>query len=258
MFTGILYERFSRVTYERSPTRCRSTIVHRNLWNSCRDKSVVAVQKLLCSVWESTKISETYGLWLEINFLVVKALSQAIHGDTCLTCIHCSGIAFNHTAIQNHMKSHEEKKVRYSCGTCLCTFASDLALFDHLSVAHGVSLYYFCKVCGFGSTSADSVFQHISIHNGHNYVRHLIYKPFIWISHFQSLVQRFGACPAQLLNYDPTDELEFRSQILNKTIQLVSPSDCSHRSMLLQCETVVSCKTCHCTVSEISTIFVLY
>lgn len=188
--------------------------------------------------------TETYGIpvvtkasWLCRNCCVVfenqpkYQKHMAIHGDTCLTCIHCSGIAFNHTAIQNHMKSHEEKKVRYSCGTCLCTFASDLALFDHLSVAHGVSLYYFCKVCGFGSTSADSVFQHISIHNGHNY----------------SLVQRFGACPAQLLNYDPTDELEFRSQILNKTIQLVSPSDCSHRSMLLQCETVVSCKTCHCT-----------
>uniref|UniRef100_A0A8R1HYY6 C2H2-type domain-containing protein n=1 Tax=Caenorhabditis japonica TaxID=281687 RepID=A0A8R1HYY6_CAEJA len=152
-----------------------------------------------------------------------------IHGDTIHACNHCSGIAFNLVTIANHMNAHNNRAVTYGCGTCTVKFHSDLALMDHLHITHDVKLFYFCKVCGFGSTDPDRVVNHMSVHSDHHY----------------TMVQRFGACPVQLLNYEPDDEQKFRMKWQSKAIELYEPSDCTHRSMLLSNETVVSCKTCH-------------
>lgn len=155
------------------------------------------------------------------------------HGATSHSCVMCSSIGFNLSSLQSHQQAHNDGRVNYACGTCLFQFQNDLALMDHLSIVHQISLFYFCKVCGFGSTNADKVFVHLSTH-----------KDNPW-----TLIQRFGACPAHLLNYNPADEKDFVSKTQQKIIIVHKPSDCSHRNMLVGNDTVVSCTTCHCLQS---------
>ncbi|KAF1760820.1 hypothetical protein GCK72_009070 [Caenorhabditis remanei] len=152
------------------------------------------------------------------------------HGETTLACADCCGIAFNHTALNNHLQAHRDKKVFFACGRCLVRFPNDLALMEHLKLTHETELFYFCKICALGSTNPDYVYQHISTHTGHHFTH----------------AQRMGAVPVQLLNYEPANEKEFAMKVLQKAIQLHTPSDCTHRSMLVQCDTLVTCKTCHC------------
>ncbi|KAF1759913.1 hypothetical protein GCK72_008158 [Caenorhabditis remanei] len=152
------------------------------------------------------------------------------HGETTLTCADCCGIAFNHTELKNHLQAHRDKKVHFACGTCLVRFPSDLALMEHLKLTHETELFYFCKICARGSTIPDYVYKHTSTHTGHHYTH----------------AQRIGAVPVQLLNYKPANEKDFAIQVLLKILQLHTPSDCTHRSMLVQCDTLVTCKTCHC------------
>lgn len=190
-----------------------------------------------------TTCKETYGLPVETAVAFIcrncsiafesrekHAEHMATHGNTSNSCHACSGIGFNQTSLQAHMQAHQEGRVNYACGTCLFQFPSDLALMDHLFMAHQISLFYFCKLCGFGSTRADTVFGHMNSHNE---------SP--W-----SYIQRFGACPAVLLNYNPADEKDFVLKMKLKLIEVHKPSDCSHRNMLVANDTVVSCKTCHC------------
>ncbi|EGT56626.1 hypothetical protein CAEBREN_25309 [Caenorhabditis brenneri] len=152
------------------------------------------------------------------------------HGATSYSCLMCSSIGFNQTSLQAHLQAHNEGRVSFACGTCMFQFPNDLALMDHLSIVHQISLFYFCKICGFGSTNAERVFQHLTFH-----------KDSSW-----NIIQRFGACPAQLLNYNPTDEKDFVLKTQQKVIEVHKPSDCSHRNMLVCNDTAVSCTTCHC------------
>uniref|UniRef100_A0A1I7ULP1 C2H2-type domain-containing protein n=1 Tax=Caenorhabditis tropicalis TaxID=1561998 RepID=A0A1I7ULP1_9PELO len=194
----------------------------------------------------STTCSETYGIplvtpsvWICRNCCIAfedqktHAEHLRVHGSSSGNCPECSGIAFNNMALTSHQTAHAENRVKFSCGTCLFVFTSDLQLMDHLMMAHSIGLFYFCKLCNFGSTNADRVYMHIGTHGNQPY----------------TLAQRFGACPAQLLNYTPTDEKAFRIQLLHKKVTLTQPSDCTHRALLLNNENSVTCRTCHCTQS---------
>ncbi|CAO4371462.1 unnamed protein product [Caenorhabditis nigoni] len=192
----------------------------------------------------ATVCSETFGVplnlikgWLCRNCCVLfedpskHRRHMSIHGDTCLTCPHCSCIAFNRASLDNHMRGHAEKKVMFACGTCQVKYPTDLLLMDHLVSMHNQKLLYFCKVCAFGSLDANAVVDHIKEHVTHNY----------------TTIQRFGAVPVQLLNFDPIDLPNFKEAVRKNLIPLHTPSDCTHRSMLTQADTLVSCTTCHCS-----------
>ncbi|CAI2347521.1 unnamed protein product [Caenorhabditis sp. 36 PRJEB53466] len=187
---------------------------------------------------------ETYGLPVDARAWICRNCSLAfedrltfdkhiaIHGDTIHPCHMCSGISFNGNTSHNHAQAHQKKAALYACGTCLMKFQSDLFLADHLLNVHSVQHFYFCKVCAFGATDLNAVFEHCTtFHDGHSY----------------ALAQRIGASPVQLFNYQPRNEEEFRANVAKNLIRLHTPSDCSHRSMLLNSEVLVACKTCFCT-----------
>ncbi|CAI5445702.1 unnamed protein product [Caenorhabditis angaria] len=193
----------------------------------------------------SSTSTDTFGLPLITNAYICRSCCLAfesrkkytqhvaVHGDTQLPCKHCSGIAFNSSIIHQHLKGHEQKTVYYACGTCRLRFYSDSHLYEHLSSSHGVDLFFFCKLCGFGHTNLDKVFLHVRTNHPSDY----------------TISQRIGCCPTTLLNFEPIDPVAFKKDVNAGKLKCYEPSDCSHRSLLLSNDALVSCTQCHCTQS---------
>ncbi|CAB3403108.1 unnamed protein product [Caenorhabditis bovis] len=192
----------------------------------------------------SSTCSEIFGLPKECNGYVCRNCSLVFeskpkydehmryHGpSTGLSCQKCSGIAFNNGMLGQHIHAHNLNSIVFSCGICLLKYPNDHYLMEHLYTVHKVPYFAFCKICGRGSTRLDSVYRHVT--------EHMVTD--------MSVIQRIGTSPAALFNYEPLDVAKHKLILASGRLQVIEPSDCTHRSSLLSTDgMLVACKKCFC------------
>ncbi|GMS88811.1 hypothetical protein PENTCL1PPCAC_10986, partial [Pristionchus entomophagus] len=105
-----------------------------------------------------------------------------------------------------------------------------------------VTLFYFCKSCDFGSTDSLLLYQHFMIKCPRGY-------PTLRMQGEKSedhASKCIGVCPASLLHFQPINLKTHKADLDKHPEKYVVPSLCSHRTMMVAREKIVTCDTCRC------------
>lgn len=123
-------------------------------------------------------------------------------------------------------------------------FRTDARLMFHLRDAHGVSLFFFCKACHLGGTHERTVYAHVAVKSQRC-------RQFGAQKKWNS-IQLLGVCPTSVLHYQPKSEALYQRALERNEIEVVVPSDCSHRSFLAPTDSLITCRDCFCTMTAAS------
>ncbi|KIH46061.1 hypothetical protein ANCDUO_23888, partial [Ancylostoma duodenale] len=61
-----------------------------------------------------------------------------------------------------------------------------------------------------------------------------------------------GVCPANVLHYQPKNIVTHEVMVSRGSVEVVVPSECSHRSFLAPTDSLITCRECFCTMTAAS------
>ncbi|KHJ86083.1 zinc finger, C2H2 type, partial [Oesophagostomum dentatum] len=168
------------------------------------------------------------------------------HGPTgSVSCGDCSAIAYNTPLFEHHRNAHATKdRLFYGCSQCSMMFRTDARLMYHLREAHGVPLFFFCKACHLGGTHERTIYAHVAM-KSHRCRQFGLQKN--WTS-----IMTIGVCPANVLHYQPKNVVSHEVMLSRGSLEVVVPSECSHRSFLAPTDSLITCRDCFCTMTAAS------
>ncbi|CAJ0596915.1 unnamed protein product [Cylicocyclus nassatus] len=168
------------------------------------------------------------------------------HGPTgSVSCGECSAIAYNTPLFEHHRNAHATKdRLFYGCSQCSMMFRTDARLMFHLREAHGVPLFFFCKACHLGGTHEKSIYVHVALKSQRC-------RQFGQQKNWTNLMT-IGVCPANVLHYQPKSPVTHEMMISRGSVEVVVPSECSHRSFLAPTDSLITCRECFCTMTAAS------
>ncbi|EYC19915.1 hypothetical protein Y032_0023g778 [Ancylostoma ceylanicum] len=168
------------------------------------------------------------------------------HGPTgSVSCGECSAIAYNTPLFEHHRNAHATKdRLFYGCSQCSMMFRTDARLMFHLREAHGVPLFFFCKACHLGGTHERTIYAHVSVKSQRC-------RQFGMQKNWTSIMT-IGVCPANVLHYQPKNIVTHEVMVSRGSVEVVVPSECSHRSFLAPTDSLITCRECFCTMTAAS------
>uniref|UniRef100_A0A7I5E9J3 C2H2-type domain-containing protein n=2 Tax=Trichostrongylidae TaxID=6315 RepID=A0A7I5E9J3_HAECO len=173
-------------------------------------------------------------------------LHRLSHGPTgSVSCGECSAIAYNTPLYEHHRQAHATPdRLFYGCSHCNLMFRTDARLMYHLREAHGVSLFFFCKACHLGGTHERTVYAHVAVKSQRC-------RQFGAQKNWNSIMM-LGVCPTSVLHYQPRCIATHEFTLDRNGIEVVTPSECVHRSFLAPTDSLITCRDCFCTMTAAS------
>ncbi|RCN29069.1 hypothetical protein ANCCAN_25177 [Ancylostoma caninum] len=123
-------------------------------------------------------------------------------------------------------------------------FRTDARLMFHLREAHGVPLFFFCKACHLGGTHERTIYAHVAAKSQRC-------RQFGMQKNWTSIMT-IGVCPANVLHYQPKNIVTHEVMVSRGSVEVVVPSECSHRSFLAPTDSLITCRECFCTMTAAS------
>ncbi|MFH4977878.1 hypothetical protein AB6A40_004587 [Gnathostoma spinigerum] len=163
------------------------------------------------------------------------------HGPL-LNCEMCCVVTFNDEQVMQHKQQHVGcDKIRpniYVCFYCAVTYLTEMRIYHHLLNVHGCCLVYFCKSCGFANTYGRTVLHHVK----HSLCASSTGRPV----HSKD----FSVTLSSNFHYQPVDPKAYEVSVHQKSLSVVVPSECIHRTYLMQTgdNVFISCPMCSCLV----------
>lgn len=91
-----------------------------------------------------------------------------LHDSPCFTCIECSRLFRNQSALEKHVASHHFSEKRFTCETCGKSFKKLTILKQHEEVHNPIKIYVNCELCP-TMLQVKSLKLHMEIKHGDRY-----------------------------------------------------------------------------------------